>query len=116
MLKSCCLLLIFWVSDEPCSKIKDQFTSYNQAIEAITSARWLVQESVDTSTSSWIRGASYYSCDGSTGYFILATDKTNYIFRGLPNSVWLGFKNAESFGSYYNDHIKGNYKLLLTNH
>ena len=59
------------------------------------------------------KGASYYSCDGQTGYLIIETDKQPYIHAGVPSSAWNGFKIASSFGSYFDHNIKGRYRLNL---
>lgn len=64
---------------------------------------------------SWVRGASYHSCDKKFGYFIIKTDKRSYIYKDLPINIWNSFKKASSFGSYYDRNIKNRYQLYLTN-
>ena len=73
-----------------------------------------LKDKVNASKSSWIRGASFYSCDGNSGYFILITDKNEYLYSEMPYSIWLEFKNAESFGKFYNEKIKYKYIFQLT--
>ena len=89
------------------------FKSYDEAIAKVKDTKFKVSESLDTDKSSWIRGASYYSCDGQTGYLIIETDKHPYIHARVPLSAWNGFKIASSFGSYYDHNIKGRYRLNL---
>lgn len=96
-----------------CNQLPESYTSYQQAMETIRSAHFHYRESADTSKSSWIRAASFYSCDGITGYFIFKTDKKEYLYKEVPYEIWEEFKNAVSFGKYYNRHIKGKYGFGL---
>ena len=98
-----------------CNSLQSNFSSYNEAINIIESIKFTLTDNVNTSNSSWIRGASFYSCDKNFGYFIIKTDKNKYIHKDLPTSVWNSFKKANSFGSYYNNNIKNRYQLNLTN-
>lgn len=98
-----------------CDKIPTQFSSYDQAVSKIESSDFKIKEEANTSKSSWIRGASFYSCDGNTGFFILQTDKKNYLYTDIPYSVWTEFKNSESLGKYYNEYIKHHYIFQLSN-
>jgi len=98
-----------------CDQLSQKFTSYDQAINLVRSSSFKISETVNTSRSSWIRGAEYYSCDGSTGYFIIETPNRIYIHADMPISVWQQFKNARSFGSFYDYNIKGRYRLYLGN-
>lgn len=97
-----------------CNKLQSNFKSYSEAENKIKKTKFTLSESVNTSKSSWIRGAYYYSCDKKFGFFIIKTDKQNYIHKDLPISVWNGFKNANSFGSYYDRNIKHRHQLYLT--
>jgi len=110
-------LLLLGVSQiafsQDCSKLPTSFTSYAQASQLIKSSTFKMHESVNTSKSSWVRGASYYSCDSQKGFLIIKTDKGEYIHQNLPVETWNAFKKASSFGSYYNNFIKGNYRLTL---
>ncbi len=96
-----------------CDKLPIQFSSYDQAISKIKTSNFKINEKVNTSKSSWIRGAKFYSCNGDTGFFILQTDKQEYIYANMPYSIWVQFKNAESFGEFYNKNIKHRYIVQL---
>lgn len=99
---------------QPCSQLPKIFKSYEQAIERITHADFKIKEITACSRSSWIEKASFYSCDGNTGYFLLTTkNKKQYLHSGLPIKKWYEFKNSSSFGSYYNRQIKGRYQLKI---
>lgn len=110
-----CCLAITTYGQTDCNKLQANFKSYNEAVSKINSTKFIFTESVNTSKSSWVRGASYFSCDKVFGYFIIKTDKHNYIYKDLPISVWNNFKNASSFGSFYDRNIKNRYQLYLTN-
>lgn len=111
------LFLFFNISKiqgQTCQQLPEIFSSYKQAFEMIKQADFKIEDSVDCSVSSWVKEASFYSCDGKTGYFILKTKNGNeYLHTGLPIKVWNEFKNASSFGSYYNRQIKGKYQLKI---
>ena len=97
---------------DDCSKLGN-FKSYDEAISKVKETTFKLSESFDTNKSSWIRRASYYSCDGQKGYLIIETDQRPYIHAGVPLSAWNGFKMASSFGSYYDHNIKGRYRLNI---
>lgn len=97
-----------------CDKLPTQFSSYDQAVSKIKSSDFKIKEEANTSKSSWIIGASFYSCDGNTGFYILQTDKQDYLYTNMPYSVWTEFKNAESLGKFYNENIKHRYIFQLT--
>lgn len=63
-------------------------------------------DSLDTSKSSWIENAWY---DTKNEYMIINLSGTNYHYCGLPSHIWLSFKEADSFGSYFNSNIKEKY-------
>ncbi len=98
---------------QDCSQLPKQFTSHSQAVSLIRKATFKIKESANTTKSSWIRGAEYFSCDGKTGYFILVTDSKSYIHKDMTIEVWKEFKNADSFGSYYNLFIKNKWQLVI---
>ncbi len=83
-------------------------------MDRIRSASFRIAEEQNTDESSWVRGAEFYSCDGATGFFILRTDDREYIHVDVPVAVWQGFKDASSFGTYYNANIKRRYRLGLS--
>ena len=96
-----------------CNDLPISFTSYTEAMEQIRSASFRIAEEQYTDESSWVRNAEYYSCDGATGFFIIRTDDQDYIHNAVPLAVWQGFKEASSFGSYYNTNIKRRYRFGL---
>ena len=96
-----------------CELLPKQFSNYQEAAKKIKSASFKINEEANTSKSSWINSASYFSCDGNTGYFIFVAKGKEYIHIGVPYSVWSVFKSAESFGSFYNKNIKHKYHLYL---
>ncbi|MGN6248952.1 MAG: KTSC domain-containing protein [Ginsengibacter sp.] len=97
-----------------CDTLPDKFATYDEAINVVESNGFKIHEIANTSKSSWITSAQYYSCDGITGYFIYKTKEgKEYIHKGVPINVWEEFKNASSKGSYYDYNIKHKYRLLL---
>ncbi len=98
---------------QSCKNIPAHFNSYDEAVAFVKSATFQFKDDVNTSKSSWIRSASYYSCDGKTGYFIYSTDKQEYIHAGVPIEIWRGFKTADSFGSYYDHYIRKKYRFYI---
>lgn len=102
------------VESNDCSELPNIFNSSNEAISLIENTEFEFTDEVNTSKSSWIRGAKYFSCDGQFGFFILTTDKKDYLYQDLPVGVWNGFKNSKSFGNFYNKKIKHRYPLKLT--
>jgi hypothetical protein len=99
---------------QDCNKIPSSFSSYEQATNLVKSATFKIKESVVTSESSWIREATFYSCDSKKGFLIIKTDRGENIHQNLPIEIWKGFKSASSFGNYYNNYIKGNYQIILS--
>lgn len=106
-------LLFSSCNSQNCSDLRKEFTSYEQAKKSISSTSFTFSDKCNTSKSSWILGAEYYSCDGKTGYFIIEAKSKNYIHSGVPIEMWHDFKNTNSFGSYYNRYLKGRYQLIL---
>ncbi len=101
-------------NSQDCSKLPETFRSYTQAISLVKSSTFKIKEGANTSDSSWITSAKYYSCDGITGYFIYTTIKNReYIHKGIPVNVWEDFKNSSSKGSFYDYNIKNRYPLKL---
>ena len=108
------LIPLFSCNRTDCSKLPSSFKSFNAAEKTVSNASFNYTDKVNTDISSWIRGAKYYSSDNRTGFFILDTDKEDYIYQNMPIDVWNSFKNASSFGGYYNRFIKYRYQLLVT--
>jgi hypothetical protein len=107
------IILSLSCSGQDCNTLPLHYSSYDNAVEIIKETHFKIEESVNTSKSSWIRSASYYSCDGETGYFIFSTDEKTYIHAGVPVELWNEFKEAESFGSFYDHYIRGRYRFNL---
>lgn len=115
------ILLLFLVfilftscNSSDCSRLTN-FASYNEAVGAIRKSDFKYSDKCDTSKSSWIYSAEYYSCDGDFGYFLLTTKTATYIHANMPKNIWKSFKNTDSFGSYYNLNIKGKFRLDIIN-
>lgn len=105
------ILILVSCKESNCTEISSKFTSYDEAIELVKSTDFSVEEKVNTD-SSWIDSIEYYSCDEASGYLIVNTKKGgSYIHENVPIHVWNEFKNADSFGRFYNQNIKGNYYL-----
>jgi hypothetical protein len=105
------VLILVSCRKDNCTEISSKFTSYDDAIEIVKSTDFSVEEKVNTD-SSWIDSIEYYSCDEVFGYLIVNTKKGgSYIHENVPIHVWNKFKNADSFGRFYNQNIKGNYYL-----
>lgn len=96
-----------------CSDLPTEFTSYDEAISMVRTARYALTEHQKTDRSSWVTGAEYYSCDGVEGYFILRTSEVDYLHMGVPLKVWQEFKTASSFGTFYSQRIRGSYRMHL---
>lgn len=108
-----CFLLSFAGYGQSCNDLPEKFHSYNQAIKAIQDVTFKSTDKLPYGKSSWITSATYYSCDGYTGYLVYTTDKgKEYVHENIPIRVWTEFKNASSSGSYYVHNIKGRYRLV----
>lgn len=94
--------------------LEKEFYSYEEAVDYVRNDPNFIVDEVDTSKSSWIREAEYYYLKSNNfGYVILNLNGKEYIHREVPKNVWEGFKRSSSFGSYYNQYIKGKYKIYL---
>jgi hypothetical protein len=51
-----------------CNKLPTTFKSYNQATTLVKAAKFKTIETANTSKSTWVKSATYYSCDGKTWY------------------------------------------------
>jgi len=114
LLLSSAYILIFTATYLYASERPD-FDSYEEAIIWVRANDNFTKDSVDTSKSSWIRAAEYYTDGSGYGFLILNMKGKEYIWEGVPIDIWAGFKNADSFGKYYHQHIKGNYYMELEN-
>lgn len=107
------ILTLNCCSAQSCNDLPTQFNSYQQANKDIKSANFKIEENINTSRSTFVEGASYYSCDGKIGYLLINIRNTEYIHQNVPITLWKNFKQADSFGKFYNFNIKGNYNLLI---
>jgi len=106
-------IIITSCNHKNCSEINLNFTFYKNAIGVVQNSSFAIEEKLDTN-SSWIDSIEYYSCDEASGYLIVNTKKgKSYIHKSVPIQVWNEFKNAGSFGRFYNQNIKGNYCLEI---
>ena len=71
--------------------------------DAVDISGW---ETLDTSKSSFIEGAWY---DNDSLQAVIRLNGSNYKYCDFPVYIWNNFKSSESYGSYYNSKIKGNY-------
>lgn len=97
----------------PCESLPPTFNSYTQASIIIKKAKYKIFEEANTSGSSFITAARYYSCDGQTGFLIINIGNRQYLHKGLPVKIWLLFKQASSFGTFYNQNIRNKYRLSI---
>jgi hypothetical protein len=96
-----------------CKDLPKTFYSYNEAINKVRNAKFSYVDNVNTASSSFITGASYFSCDGQFGFLIIGINNRQYIHKDLPKGVWLSFKQAKSFGTFYNQNIRNRYNLSI---
>lgn len=117
-MKKASLILIFIFTtlfsfSQNCENIPSSFPSYSKALNIVESSIFSVKENIKTAKSSWIFNASFYSCDGKTGFLVITTKKKKYLFQNVPIFIWRGFKDTDSFGTYYNQNIRNRYKVYL---
>lgn len=109
------LLLLSSCTNKDCNNLTNEYTSYEEALATVRHTHFKVKETISNTESSWIKTAFYYSCDEITGYLIIETYTKEYIHLNMPMDVWNEFKIAKSKGGYYNQNIKGRYRLVLKN-
>jgi hypothetical protein len=102
-------------NSQTCNELPTQFTSYQKALSEVKSTNFTINDIVDTSRSSLIKSASFYSCDSNVGFLLVKIKNTEYIYQNVPISVWESFKKADSFGRFYNRNVKGSYQLIIRN-
>jgi hypothetical protein len=107
------LFITINLNAQTCKTISETFSSYEQAVKAISNSTFSFTDKVNTSSSSWIRSATFKSCDGKTGFLIIGTDSNPYIHQNVPISLWQNFKRASSYGGFYTKNLRGRYKLTL---
>lgn len=97
-------------AQQSCEQLKTMNIDADGMVDLLEQTDFAYTERFDTSQSSWIKAASYYSCDGYNGYFVLRTSKKVYLYKDVPKDIWIRFKQADSLGSFYNKQIKGRYE------
>jgi hypothetical protein len=102
-------------SQTDCNSLPVTYSSYSQALSSVKGAKFNFTDNANTSRSSFITSARYYSCDGKTGFLIIGLQGNDYIHKNLPKTLWLHFKQASSLGSFYDQYIRGRYALVLKN-
>jgi hypothetical protein len=107
------LFPILGFTQNNCKDLPKTFYSYSEAINKVRNAKFSYVDNINTSQSSFITGASYYSCDGITGYMIIGLNNKQYIHKDFPMKIWLSFKSASSFGTFYTQNIRNRYRLTL---
>ena len=110
------LFCLFAVAFIGCSNICDcgKISNSSTYDEAVSKAKDCgASDSKSTSNSSWIRKISFYECEGTTGFVIIQTDKDEYIHSNVPKTIWANFKEADSFGEFYNQNLKGKFRFSL---
>lgn len=107
------IFLIFFSCKESPKQSPETARNYKELAERIEAVAYTIDESTDTSKSSFITSANYKSQDGKTGYLILEMKGKPYHFGNVPISVWEGFKSADSKGKFYHANIKGRYNIDL---
>jgi hypothetical protein len=100
-------------SQTNCNQLPSSFSSYNEALNLIGNAKFSFVDYLNTSKSTVIKGAKYYSCDNRSGFIIIGVNNQRYIYQGVPINVWNNFKIASSFGTFYNSYIKNQYQLKI---
>lgn len=98
-----------------CNTINSDFQTFEEAKNVINNTRFKYCDDIKTSKSSWIRSASYYSCDKKVGFLIISTDVKDYTHKNVPIEMWHEFKNADSYGKYYNRNLKGRSQFHILN-
>ena len=106
-------LLFFLFSCKQNAPEPQSFNSYEQVSDYLSETKFVVDESTDTSNSSFITSAEYQSLDGKTGYLTLGMRGKTYHFKGVPKGLWEDFKGADSKGKFYHRFIKGKYTIHL---
>lgn len=110
------VLILFFISycNTDCVSLPKKFESYDQAYTLISNAKFKFSDNIDTRNSSWIRSLKYFSCDNNFGFLWMKTGGKTYIHQDVPFDLWLKLKEAESYGTFWNKHLKNRYPLALS--
>lgn len=109
----CTSLLLVSCGSMDCESI-NQFASHEAALEVVQNYEFLNIDLQETPESSWIKSATFYSCDNMKGFVIIQEKEgIELIFQGVPIETWNGFKTASSYGTYANQSILGKFKVTI---
>ncbi|MDZ7604268.1 MAG: KTSC domain-containing protein [Cyclobacteriaceae bacterium] len=92
-----------------CAASSASWKSEKEAIDALEKADFHFSESFKNPSESWLISASFYSCDGQSGYLVIHSQKKDIIHSSVPMIVWQDLKNANSKGGFYNFYIRDKY-------
>lgn len=106
-------LLVYSCKSSNCNELKNEFQTYAKAKEVIEQTEFPFKEMLNTDKSSWIKSATFYSCDLKVGYFLYRTKKSTYIHKDMPIELWNELKEAKSIGAFYNKNIKKKFQLII---
>jgi hypothetical protein len=100
-------------SGQSCEDLPANFRSYPEAVRAIEKTSFELTDELPFGKSPWFLSATYYSCDGYFGYLEYSTqDRKEYILERVPLKVWTEFKNATVNALYFQQNIKGKYRVV----
>lgn len=106
---------LFGCAQIDCNNLPQNYNTYNKALSTVKGAKFSFIDNINTSRSSFITSASYYSCDNKFGFLIIGLQGREYIYKNLPKTLWIQFKQASSLGTFYNQYIRRRYTLVLQN-
>jgi len=105
------LLMLFSCksSSQDCLVDYKQFDSYDEVKEYVADNYSCKSKNP---SSSWIDILTYCKCDGGRkGYLIMTTNTKKYIHKPISEHIWKEFISADDVGQYYNEKIKGKYRI-----
>ncbi|OQW97813.1 MAG: hypothetical protein BWK77_00865, partial [Verrucomicrobia bacterium A1] len=71
----------------------------------------IVEESLDVSRSSWIKGATFTrAADAARGRLTVRMGDGEITYTEVPVTVWAAFRDADSLGRFYTEQIKNRYE------
>ena len=95
-----------------CARLPLDSLSIDDAKTWVNEQPSFIVDKGDSGRSSWIRNIEFYYCEPNYGYLYMSTSSKEYIYEGIPYTLWTEFKKADSMGRFYNSNIKGKYKRL----
>jgi hypothetical protein len=103
-----------YASPTPCDTIPVQWKSQKAAIEYLRKSSFLIHEQrLAEGNDEAIRSASYYSCDGETGYLLIRYGGKEVLHQAVPLGVWQNLKNANSLSGYYHFYLRDRFVFKL---